>query len=71
MVMSTVPAASAGDVALMEVSDTTVNEMAAVLPKLTAVAPVKLLPVMLTTVFPVVLPLFGFTAVMLGKGAAL
>jgi hypothetical protein len=37
----------------------TVNEAAAVLPNLTMVAPVKLLPVIVTLVPPVVGPAFG------------
>jgi hypothetical protein len=37
----------------------TVNEVAAVLPNLTMVAPVKLLPVIVTLVPPVVGPVFG------------
>src|SRR5229473_8675757 len=58
-VMSTIAAASAGEVAVMNVLDQSLNERAAVLPKLTAVVPEKLLPVMATTVPPVVLPLLG------------
>ena len=37
-------------------------------PKLTAVAPLKLVPVMVTTVPPVVGPLLGLTAVTVGGG---
>jgi hypothetical protein len=50
-VTSTVPAAPAGEVAVMLVALTTVNEVAAVDPKLTAVAPVRTVPV-IVTVFP-------------------
>ena len=46
-VMSTVPVL-AGDVAVIEVELLTVNEVALALPNLTAVAPVKLVPVILT-----------------------
>jgi len=70
-VMSTIAAASAGEVAVMNVLDQSLNERAAVLPKLTAVVPEKLLPVMATTVPPVVLPLLGLTAMTDGKRAAL
>src|SRR5678816_3929643 len=45
--MSTVPF-PAGDVAVIEVALLTVNEAALVLPNLTAVAPVKLAPVIIT-----------------------
>ncbi len=69
-VMSTVAADSAGEVAVIAESEVTVKETAAVLPNFTAVAPVKPLPVMLTTVPPAVLPLFGLTPVILGKAAA-
>ena len=50
--MLTVPAASAGDLAVMDVAETTVKLAAAVVPNLTAVAPVKLAPVMVTEVLP-------------------
>jgi hypothetical protein len=69
-VMSTVAAASAGEVAVMVESETTVKETANVLPKSTAVAPVNPLPVTVTTVPPDVLPLLGLTAVTLGAEAA-
>ena len=52
----TSPAACAGVVAVKDVSDTTVILVAAVPPKLTAVAPVKLLPVNVTAVPPTVTP---------------
>ena len=47
-VMSTVPAVSAGAVAVMLVALLTVKLAAAVEPKLTAVAPVRLEPVIVT-----------------------
>ena len=50
-VMSTVPVL-AGDVAVIEVELLTVKEVALALPNLTAVAPVKLVPVMVTLVPP-------------------
>ena len=55
-VMSTVPAASAGATAVICVAESTVKLVAAVLPKETAVAPVKLVPVMVTVVPPRVEP---------------
>ena len=55
---STTPVAPAGDVAVMEVSELTVK-VAAALPKFTAAAPVKLAPVMVTGVAPVVGPPSG------------
>jgi hypothetical protein len=64
-VMSTMPV-PAGDVAVIEVALLTVNELAAVLPNFTAVAPVKLAPVMATLVPPVVGPLLGETDVTVG-----
>ena len=49
VVTDTTPEAPAPTVALMVVALTTVNVVAAVPPKLTAVAPVKFVPIMLTT----------------------
>jgi hypothetical protein len=68
-VTSTVPASPAGEVALILVALTTVNEVAAVDPKLTAVAPVNPLPVMVTTVPPASGPALGRTAVTVGTAA--
>ena len=48
--MSTVLAAPAGEVAVMEVEELTVKLLAGVVPKVTAVAPVKLVPVRATEV---------------------
>ena len=48
-IMSTVPALFDGDVAVIDVSESTVNATAEVLPNCTAVAPVKLLPVIVTS----------------------
>ena len=58
-VTSTVPALSAGEVQVMEVSETTLTLVAAVTPKLTAVAPVKPTPLMVTVVPPAAGPLLG------------
>lgn len=60
--------AAAGLTAVMDVSLLTVNEAAGVPPKLTAVAPVKLLPVIVTAVPPASGPLNGLTPVTTGTG---
>ena len=57
-VTSTVPL-PAGEVAVIDVALLTVNDAALALPNLTAVAPVRLAPVMVTLVPPAVGPLFG------------
>ena len=49
----------AGAVAVIEVAEWTVTPVAAVVPKVTPVAPVKLVPVMVTEVPPPVGPLPG------------
>jgi hypothetical protein len=59
-VTSTVPI-PAGEVAVIWVALLTVKEAAALLPKLTAVAPEKLVPVMVTLVPPCIGPVFGLT----------
>ena len=46
----------------------TVKVVAAILPKVTAVAPVKLVPVMVTTVPPATGPVLGAIDVMVGAG---
>ena len=66
--MSTAPALPAGDVAVIEVALLTVNEVAAVAPNFTAVAPVKLVPVMVTDVPPSVVPAVGLIEVTVGAG---
>jgi len=65
-VTSTVPAGPAGEVAVIELSLNTVNEVAAVVPKVTLVAPVKPVPVMVTEVPPATVPAVGITAVTVG-----
>jgi hypothetical protein len=53
----------------MEVELTTTTLLAApALPKVTAVAPVRAVPVMVTDVFPAIGPLVGLTAVTVGTG---
>lgn len=65
-VMSTTPAASAGEVAVIEVALLTVNELALAEPNCTAVAPVKLEPVIATLVPPAGGPIAGATALTVG-----
>ncbi len=65
-VMSTVPAASAGATAVIDVALLTTTPVPAVPPKLTAVAPVKLVPVSVTDVPPPRGPADGLTAVTVG-----
>jgi hypothetical protein len=57
---------AAGEVAVIDVALLTVNEDAAVDPKLTAVAFVKLVPVIITLVPPATGPLPGAMAVTVG-----
>ena len=64
-VTSAVPV-PAGAVAVICVALTTLNELAAVPPNLTAVAPVKFAPVMVTPVPPDGGPVFGLTPVTAG-----
>jgi hypothetical protein len=64
---STVPD-PAGEVALICVALLKLNVVAAVPPKLTAVTPVKFVPVIVTLVPPVVRPVFGLTLVTVGAG---
>ena len=65
---SIVPAAWAGAVAVIWVLLLTVKPLAAVPPKVTAVAPEKLVPVMVTVVPPLVGPLVGEMEVTVGAG---
>ena len=66
-VTSTVPV-PAGLAAVIAVSLTTVKLVAAVVPKSTAVAPVKLVPVIVTEVPPAAGPLVGLRPVTVGAG---
>jgi hypothetical protein len=63
---STVPV-PAGDVAVIEVAEFTVKPAAAVAPNVTAVAPVKLVPVIVTTVPPATGPAVGEIDVTAGE----
>jgi hypothetical protein len=65
-VTSTVPDGSAGLTAVIEVSEFAVKLAAATAPNLTAVAPVKRLPLMATVVPPLVGPDVGDTPVTTG-----
>jgi hypothetical protein len=60
-VTSTVPVLAAGVTAVMDMGELTVKLVALVEPKLTVVAPVKLVPAMVTEVPPPVDPVFGVT----------
>ena len=60
---------SAGLMAVISVSDTTVTAVAAAPPKLTPVAPDRPVPVIVTSVPPAGLPLSGETPVTAGAGA--
>ena len=64
-VTSTVPD-PAGEVAEMDVALFTITPVAAVVPNLTLVAPVKPVPVTVTEVPPLVGPPEGFTALTVG-----
>lgn len=68
--MLTAPALPAGAIAVICVALSTVKLVAAVLPKPTAVAPVRLVPVITTLVPPATGPLLGAAAVMVGAGVA-
>jgi hypothetical protein len=65
-VMSTVPV-PAGEVAVIEVAELAVKLVALVVPNLTAVAPVRLVPVMVTDVPPAKGPDVGEMAVTVGE----
>ena len=64
----TVPADSAGDVAVMEVAEFTVTAVAVMVPNITVAEEVKLVPVMVTDVPPLVGPLVGVMDVTVGLG---
>ena len=66
---STTPAARLGETAVMLVALLTVKLAAAAGPKATAVAPVKLVPVIVTVVPPVVEPLAGLRPTSVGAAA--
>nr|WP_245659861.1 hypothetical protein [Nocardia gamkensis] len=57
----TAPATPGGTTAVIWVAETMVNEVAAVAPKVTAVAPVRLVPVSVTVFAPELGPWLGLT----------
>ena len=63
-----VPAVPVGVVQVIEVADTTLTEVQAAPPMVTALAAVRLVPVRVTAVLPKVLPLVGLMAVTVGAG---
>jgi hypothetical protein len=67
-VMSTCPGGAAGEVAVIDVVLSTVKLLAAVAPNETPVAPLKLVPEMVTAVPPAVLPVVGLTPLTAGGG---
>src|SRR6202790_3412188 len=67
---STVAAASAGEMMVMDVAELTTRPVPAVVPNFTTVAPVKPVPVTVTLVPPAVGPVFGLTPVTVGTGGA-
>ena len=62
----TVPAEADGEIAVISVEETTSNEVAAALPKFTEDAAVRLVPVIVTCVPPVVKPVVGEIEAMTG-----
>lgn len=68
---STAPADFAGVVAVIEVFELTVNAEALVPPKVTAVAPVKFVPVIVTDAPPAVDPFTGESEATVGVGVKL
>jgi len=66
--MLAVPALPAGVVQVTEVAETTTTLVHAAPPTVTAVAPVKLVPVIVMDVPPAVVPDAGETAVTVGAG---
>ena len=68
-VTSTVPLDSAGLVAVICVAETTVKLLAAVVPKSTAVAPLRPVPVIVTRVPPARGPIAGLMLVTVGTAA--
>jgi hypothetical protein len=66
---STVPALWAGEVAVIDAGEFTVNEVAATPPKVTPIAPVKFVPVSATEVPPAVVPVVVPRLVTVGSEA--
>ncbi len=68
--ISVTPAACGGETATMLVAELALKLVAGVPANVTAVAPVKFVPVIVTVVPPLVLPEVGLTAVTVGTDAA-
>ena len=68
-VICTAPALPTGETTVIDVAVLPLNDVPGVLPNVTAVAPVRLVPVIVTLVPPSVLPLLGLTAVTVGAPA--
>ena len=68
-VTSTVPRVPAGEVAVIELSELNVNDVAAFDPKSTAVTPVKPVPLIETEVPPAIGPAVGLMLVTVGGGS--
>jgi hypothetical protein len=66
---STVPAICGGDTALIDVEETTLNEVAGTVPNVTPVAPMKFVPVIVTEVPPAVVPVCVLRALTVGTEA--
>jgi hypothetical protein len=66
--MSTGPDVAAGETAVIELAELTVKPAAGVAPKLTELAPFKLVPVIVTLVPPAAGPLVGAILVIAGGG---
>jgi hypothetical protein len=68
-VTSTVPSEPAGTTAMIWVGPVTVNDLAFVALNLTDIAPIKLVPVIVTDVPPAVGPVLGLMALTVGEAA--
>ena len=66
---STVPGTPGGATAVICVAESTLKLVAAVVPKVTAVAPVRFSPVIVTAVPPAAGPFFGKSFLMIGAAA--
>ena len=63
----TLPAEAAGEIAVISVDDTSMNDVASAAPNLTEVAAVRLVPVIVTSVPPEIRPFVGEIEVMTGN----
>jgi hypothetical protein len=67
VISTVVPTVPLGDLTVIVVEFTTVRLVALFAPNLTTVAPVKLVPRMVTLVLPFLVPLVGLTEVTVGS----